>query len=55
MLTPQWGVVRDTFPTVQNRFFGPGTSLVARLTQPISHTLAERSRPQLHQFEHYFD
>ncbi|MGO9863010.1 MAG: carboxypeptidase regulatory-like domain-containing protein [Terriglobales bacterium] len=39
VLTPQWGVVRDTFPTVQNRFFGPGTSLVARLTQPISNTL----------------
>jgi hypothetical protein len=34
VLTPQWGVVRDTFPTIQNRFFGPGTSLVARLTTP---------------------
>ena len=39
MLTPQWGVVRNTFPTVQNRFTGPGTSLVARLTQTISPTL----------------
>ncbi len=39
VLTPQWGVVRDTFPTVENRFFGPGTSLVLRLTQPISNTL----------------
>ena len=40
VLTPQWGVVlRDTFPTVQNRFFGPGTSLVARLTHTISPTL----------------
>ena len=39
MLTPQWGDVRDTFPTVQNRFFGPGTSLVARVTDTISPTL----------------
>ena len=31
VLTPQWGIVRDTFPTVQNRFFGPGTSLVVDL------------------------
>lgn len=39
VLTPQWGVVRDTFPTIQNRFFGPGTSLVARVTNTISPTL----------------
>ena len=39
VLTPQWGVVQNTFPTVQNRFFGPGTSLVARLTNTISPTL----------------
>jgi len=39
VLTPQWGIVRDTFPTVQNRFFGPGTSLVARVTDTISPTL----------------
>ena len=39
VLTPQWGVVQDTFPTVQNRFFGPGTSLVARFTDTISPTL----------------
>jgi Carboxypeptidase regulatory-like domain len=39
VLTPQWGVVRDTFPTVQNRFFGPGVSLVARVTDTISPTL----------------
>jgi hypothetical protein len=39
VLTPQWGVVRNSFPTVQNRFFGPGTSLVARLTDTISPTL----------------
>jgi hypothetical protein len=39
VLTPQWGVVNDSFPTVQNRFTGPGLSLVVRLTQPISNTL----------------
>jgi hypothetical protein len=39
VLTPQWGVVRNTFPTVQNRFVGPGTSLVARFTDTISTTL----------------
>jgi hypothetical protein len=39
VLTPQWGTVRDTFPTIQNRFFGPGTSLVARVTDTISPTL----------------
>lgn len=39
VLTPQWGVVHNSFPTIQNRFTGPGLSLVARLTQPISNTL----------------
>lgn len=39
VLTPQWGVVRNTFPTVENNFTGPGTSLVARLTYTISPTL----------------
>lgn len=39
VLTPQWGIVRNTFPTVQNRFTGPGTSLVARFTNTISSTL----------------
>lgn len=39
VLTPQWGIVRDTFPTVQNRFFGPGTSLVARVTNTMTPTL----------------
>jgi Carboxypeptidase regulatory-like domain len=39
VLTPQWGVVRNTFPTIQNKFNGPGTSLVARLTHTISPTL----------------
>lgn len=39
VLTPQWGVVQNSFPTVQNRFVGPGTSLVARFTHTITPTL----------------
>ena len=39
VLTPQWGVVHNSFPTIENRFFGPGTSLVAHLTHTISPTL----------------
>jgi Carboxypeptidase regulatory-like domain len=45
VLTPQWSILRTTnpgaatFPTVQNRFIGPGTSLVARLTHTITPTL----------------
>lgn len=39
VLTPQWGIVHDTFPTIQNRFVGPGTSLVARFTHTITPTL----------------
>jgi Carboxypeptidase regulatory-like domain len=36
VLTPQWGVVQNTFPSVENDFVGPGTSLVARTTNIIS-------------------
>lgn len=45
VLAPQWSVLRTTnpfaatFPTVQNRFVGPGTSLVANFTHTISPTL----------------
>ena len=45
VLTPQWSILRttnpsaSTFPTVQNRFVGPGTSLVARVTNTLSSTL----------------
>jgi hypothetical protein len=39
VLTPQWGDVRNTFPTVQNTFVGPGISLVAHVTDTISPTL----------------
>lgn len=36
---PQWGYVNNSFPTVQNRFVGPGTNLVLRLTDAISPSL----------------
>ena len=36
---PIWGYVRNSFPTVQGRLFGPGTSSVAQLTQTLSSTL----------------
>lgn len=39
VLTPQWGVIRNTFPTIQNRFVGPGISLVGRFTYTITPTL----------------
>src|SRR5262249_11334231 len=45
VLEPQWSYLRTTnpqaatFPTVQNRFVGPGTSLVATLTHTISPTV----------------
>ncbi|MGH9499522.1 MAG: carboxypeptidase regulatory-like domain-containing protein [Terriglobales bacterium] len=45
VLAPQWSILRTTnpeaatFPTIQNRFVGPGTSLVARFTHTISPTL----------------
>lgn len=45
VLAPQWSYLHSTnpsagtFPTIQNRFVGPGTSLVARVTHTISPTL----------------
>ena len=36
---PIWGYVRNSFPTVQGRLFGPGTSSVAHLTQTVSSSL----------------
>ena len=37
--TPLWGYVNNSFPTVQNRLIGPGTSLVVNLTNTLSPTL----------------
>jgi len=37
--TPQWGFTKDNVPTVANRFYGPGLSMVGRLTHTLSNTL----------------
>ncbi len=37
--TPEWGYVQNSFPTVQNRLNGPGTSMVVRLTDTLSSSL----------------
>ncbi len=37
--TPLWGYVHNSFPTVQNKLDGPGTSLVVRLTDTLSPSL----------------
>ena len=37
-LTPQWGIVRNSFPTVENKLVGPGLDMVASLTQTLPHS-----------------
>ncbi len=37
--TPNWGTVKNTFPTVQNNFIGPGIDMMVRLTQTITPSL----------------
>jgi hypothetical protein len=34
-LTPQWGVVQNSFPTVENKLIGPGLDLVVNITQSL--------------------
>ena len=36
---PQFAFMQNSFPTIQNRFYGPGISLVARMTKILSSTL----------------
>lgn len=36
VLTPQWAFVHNSFPTVENDFVGPGTSMVAHLSSTIT-------------------
>jgi Carboxypeptidase regulatory-like domain/TonB-dependent Receptor Plug Domain len=36
-LAPQWGVVQNSFPTVENRFVGPGLNMVLSLAQTLPH------------------
>jgi hypothetical protein len=35
VLTPQWGLVQNSFPTVQNHINGPGLSMIASLTSVL--------------------
>lgn len=37
--TPQWAILHNSFPTVQNQFVGPGTSMVAHLTSTFGNRL----------------
>jgi len=37
--TPQWAYIQNSFPTIQNRFLGPGTSIVTRVPYTASPTL----------------
>jgi hypothetical protein len=36
-LTPQWGIVQNSFPTVENKLNGPGRDMVLTLTQSLPH------------------
>ncbi len=36
-LAPQWGVVQNSFPTVQNRLNGPGLNMLVSLAQTLPH------------------
>ena len=39
ILSPQWGAVQNTFPTIQSTFTGPGLSMLAHLTNTVSPSL----------------
>jgi len=39
ILTPQWGTVTNSFPTVQSTFNGPGLSMLTHLTNTFSPSL----------------
>jgi len=41
-LTPQWGIVQNSFPTVENKLLGPGLDLVANLSQQLPHGFMNR-------------
>ena len=36
-LAPQWGVVQNSFPTVENRLYGPGVNMAVILAQTLPH------------------
>jgi hypothetical protein len=41
-LTPQWGVVQNSFPTVENKLIGPGLDMVLSLAQSLPHSFQNR-------------
>jgi hypothetical protein len=41
-LTPQWGIVQNSFPTVENKLVGPGLDLVLNLTQTLPRSILNR-------------
>jgi Carboxypeptidase regulatory-like domain len=42
VLTPQWGLVENNFPTVQNHIDGPGISVIASLVSALPKSFANR-------------
>jgi hypothetical protein len=42
VLSPQWGEVENSFPTVQNHINGPGISLIASLTSALPRNFSNR-------------
>ena len=41
-LTPEWGIVANSFPTVENKLIGPGIDLVLNLAGPLPHGFLNR-------------
>ncbi len=41
-LTPQWGIVQNSFPTVENKLVGPGLDLVVNLTEQLPREFMNR-------------
>jgi hypothetical protein len=42
VLTPQWGLVENSFPTVQNHINGPGISMIASLASALPKSISNR-------------
>jgi hypothetical protein len=42
VLTPQWGLVQNSFPTVQNHINGPGISMIASLASALPKGFSNR-------------
>src|SRR5580692_8224819 len=42
VLTPQWGLVQNSFPTVQNHINGPGISMIASLVSALPRGFSNR-------------